>query len=355
MTVSVTTTESSAYAGNGSTTEFSTGFAFDADSWVKVYVYDSAGDRTLKTITTHYTLTGSGTGSAGTVTFLTAPATGETVKIFKVPPYTQTLDLVNGANFDEENVEAALDKLTHLVQYTQSQLNRVLKLTGTSTLTDLEIPDLTGNAGKAMVVNSDGDGYTYATITSSSSVVILDEDDMASNSATGVPSQQSTKAYVDTQVAAASGGLAFISSASVSNNMEIALPSGYTDYLLILRDVGNGGTGGYIECQVSTDALTYDSGAADYDDNTQATADSVYLAPMSTTAFSGIVNIIGARDANAYTSFVINGAATGGSTVVTANNAGARLANQTDVSIKLFPSTGTFGSGTAVLYGYPTS
>ena len=85
MTVSVTTTESATYTGNGSTTAFNTGFAFDADSWVKVYVYTtSTGARVLKELTTHYTLTGAGSGAAGTCTFLTAPATGTQVKMFKV-------------------------------------------------------------------------------------------------------------------------------------------------------------------------------------------------------------------------------------------------------------------------------
>lgn len=55
-------------------------------------------------------------------------------------------------------------------------------------ITNLTTPSATGDAANKSYVDS-------------VAVTILDEDDFASNSSSSVPSQQSTKAYVDTQVA----------------------------------------------------------------------------------------------------------------------------------------------------------
>lgn len=368
MTVSVTTTESPAYAGNGSTTAFSTAFAFDADSWVKVYIYAADGSRTLQTITTHYTLTGEGTGSAGTVTMLTAPATGETLKIFKVPSLDQQVDLVNEANFQESVVEGALDKLTHQVQYLQSQLNRVLKLTGTSTLTDLEVPDVSGQAGKALVVNPDGDGYVYTTIEAGSSVVILDEDDMSTDSATAVPSQQSTKAYVDAQVSAGVGAVELLASGTWSSttSTDLAMPSGYAKFKLIIEDFQGNGAGN-LAARVSTDGVTFDSGATDYDSGgSAANSKIVIMTANGTGSYYAEITILGARNGTAHTTILppFNVNVDSGNTTATPNSTlwgGSRLTAQLDTHLRLLYVNGSLVdqsnalNGKYYFYGYKSS
>ena len=127
MTVSSETNKVS-YAGNGSTTDFSTGFIFLEDSHILVtLVVDATGVETTQTITTDYTLTGSGTGSAGTVTMLTAPATGETLIISRNVPLTQGSDYVENDPFPAETHEEALDKLTMIAQQQQEELDRSLR------------------------------------------------------------------------------------------------------------------------------------------------------------------------------------------------------------------------------------
>ena len=68
MTISTTESRKS-YTGNGSTVAFSFPYKFLADCDLKVYV-----DNVLKTLTTDYTVSGAGSDSGGTVTFVTAPA-----------------------------------------------------------------------------------------------------------------------------------------------------------------------------------------------------------------------------------------------------------------------------------------
>ncbi len=95
MTIS-TTTQRVAYAGNGSGTDFPIPFAwFDDTDIVVREVLTSTGAETLKSLTTHYTLAG-GNGAAGTLTMLTAPASGTRLVITGDTARTQTLQLVAG-------------------------------------------------------------------------------------------------------------------------------------------------------------------------------------------------------------------------------------------------------------------
>jgi hypothetical protein len=112
------------YAGNGVTTAFATSPVVFFDSGdLDVYVVSSAGVATLKTITTHYTVTG-GDGSTGTVTMLTAPATGETLVIVRTLDITQSTDFVNNDSSDAEVAEDTIDRLTMIAQQIDAKVDR---------------------------------------------------------------------------------------------------------------------------------------------------------------------------------------------------------------------------------------
>jgi len=112
MTVSTTTSKVS-YTGNGSTTVFAYTFKIFADAEVTVYV-----DNVVKTLTTHYTVSGAGTASGGNVTFTAGntPASSTSVVLLRNISQTQATDYVENDSFPAETHEAALDKLTMLVQ-----------------------------------------------------------------------------------------------------------------------------------------------------------------------------------------------------------------------------------------------
>ena len=73
MTVSSATTRNS-YSGNGSTTAFAYGFKIFATSDLEVVIRSSAGVETIKSLSTHYSVSGAGDASGGNVTFGSAPA-----------------------------------------------------------------------------------------------------------------------------------------------------------------------------------------------------------------------------------------------------------------------------------------
>jgi len=112
MTVSSTTTKVS-YTGNNVTTVFAYTFKIFAEAEIKVYV-----DNVLKTLTTHYTLSGVGATSGGNVTFTTGntPGTGAKVVLTRSIARTQVTDYVENDTFPAETHEAALDKLTFITQ-----------------------------------------------------------------------------------------------------------------------------------------------------------------------------------------------------------------------------------------------
>lgn len=123
MTISSTTNRVE-YNGNGVTTAFAFGYLFIANGDLKVYL-----DGTLKTITTHYTVTGAGDPAGGTVTFLTAPAAGTgNVVIVNDPAITQGVDLVENDPLPAASLEGALDRLTIVAQRLDSRADRALHL-----------------------------------------------------------------------------------------------------------------------------------------------------------------------------------------------------------------------------------
>lgn len=109
------------YTGNGSTTAFSFPYEFQAGTDLKVYKND-----TLQTITTHYTVSG-GSGLSGTVTFVTAPANGDSVVIYDDPPATQLLDYIANDPFPAESHEGGLDKLTRLARRLVNRMDRAMR------------------------------------------------------------------------------------------------------------------------------------------------------------------------------------------------------------------------------------
>jgi len=125
MTVSSATSRVS-YNGNGSTTVFAYTFrVFDQDD-LTVIIRSANGIETVKTITTHYTVSGVGGAGGGNVTMLTAPASGETITILREQDLIQELDIVPNDPFPASSVEDALDKLTFMVQQHEETLGRTI-------------------------------------------------------------------------------------------------------------------------------------------------------------------------------------------------------------------------------------
>lgn len=115
MTIS-TTASRIAYNGNSATTVFSFPYRFLANGDLVVVEVAADGTETVKTISTHYTITGAGDDAGGSVTMLVAPATGTQLVIYRDTEVVQETDYISGDAFPAESHERALDRLTMILQ-----------------------------------------------------------------------------------------------------------------------------------------------------------------------------------------------------------------------------------------------
>ena len=157
MTVSTTTNKVS-YTGNGTVDTFAYAFPIYANGDLKVY-----DGGTLKTLTTHYTVTGApGTGNV-VFTSGNIPANGNKVVIERILARTQGTDWNNYDKYTSETVEDSVDRLTFIAQEIDEAVGRSVKFA--TTVTDVgtvEVSaDATARANK--IFGFDGSGNMVAT------------------------------------------------------------------------------------------------------------------------------------------------------------------------------------------------
>jgi hypothetical protein len=159
MTISTTIIKNS-YSGDASNDTFAYQFKISTTADMQVIIRSAAGAETVKTLTTHYTVTGAGESSGGNVVFETGhiPAATETVILRRSTTQTQALDLVENDPFTADSVESAFDKNLALVQELQEESNRSIKLSRTNTMTSTEFTvGATDRAGKILAFDSSGE------------------------------------------------------------------------------------------------------------------------------------------------------------------------------------------------------
>jgi len=157
MTISSTTVKVS-YSGNSSTTVFAYTFKILDDDEIQVIIRSSTGTETVKTKTTHYTVSGVGSSGGGNITFLTAPVTGETVVLKRNTTRTQETDYVANDPFPANSHEEALDRVTMIAQEIQEELQRAIKLSKTNTMTSTEFTVAAADrANKILAFDTNGE------------------------------------------------------------------------------------------------------------------------------------------------------------------------------------------------------
>ncbi len=202
MAVSTTTAVVS-QAGNGVTTAVTIPYYFLANSHLVVILkVDATGVETTKTITTHYTVTGAGNPVGGTVTMLTAPATGETLIVKRVVPQTQASRYLNDDTYDVTNIEADFDKMVMLVQDLQRKIDLCIQFPSTETITTT-LESNVDRADTLLGFDSDGD-ISLSTTDAASAAAAAASASAAASSASGA-STSAAAAAVSAAAATAVG------------------------------------------------------------------------------------------------------------------------------------------------------
>ena len=149
MTVSVQTPISS-YTGNGVTTAFSFGYYVGASGDLVVMV-----DGVVQTLTTHYSLTGIGSGSGGTCTFVTAPASGASVVLYRDTDLLRDTDYQDNGDLLAAILDADFDRiwlaLQEVVTGAKTSPRNVRAPVGESLN---ELPEASARAGKVLSFNA---------------------------------------------------------------------------------------------------------------------------------------------------------------------------------------------------------
>jgi len=159
MTISTTTILNS-YSGNGSTTAFAYTFPINTTSEITVIERSATGTETVKsegTGSTNYGIADNGS-AGGTITMVTAPASGTTLLIRRNTDFTQETDYVANDPFPAETHEDALDKLQMQNQELEEELNRSLKISRTNSMTSTEFTtSASDRASKVLAFDSSGE------------------------------------------------------------------------------------------------------------------------------------------------------------------------------------------------------
>jgi len=195
MTIANEDARTGPYNGNGATTAFDYDFKVVDQAHLVVTLTDASSVDTVQTITTHYTVSGVGDEGGGSITMVTAPATGELLTITRDVTRTQEVDLQNRGSFLPNTIERAFDKLTQITQDLSELLNRAVKQPVTSTV-ELTFPAPTGNADKVIGFNSAGTDLEAKTVNTAAYITtptsVLDNQIVRFNGTSGEDFQAST-------------------------------------------------------------------------------------------------------------------------------------------------------------------
>ena len=161
MTISTTIIKNS-YSGDGSVVAFTYAFKITDEDFIEVIVKTNATGaesvRAIGTGSTNYAVTGVGEAGGGTVTFVTAPTSAETVVLRRSTTQTQALDLIENDNLPANSLENAFDKNLSLIQELQEQLDRSIKISRANTMTSTEFTvSATDRANKILSFNASGE------------------------------------------------------------------------------------------------------------------------------------------------------------------------------------------------------
>ena len=217
-------TRRAVYTGSAGTGPYAFSFACLATSDIAVYKNTSK-----LTETSDYSVTLSSSTGTGSVTLASAASSSDTITLVGARALARTTDFVTSGSLTASALNTDFDSLVIFAQQLSEENSRNLKAPvteGISGSTDMTIPAKADRLGKILQFNSstgnpevttfelsgvtassaelnilDGCTLTTSELNQFDGFTIADEDDMSSNSATKLSTQQSIKAYVDSQIA----------------------------------------------------------------------------------------------------------------------------------------------------------
>lgn len=217
MTVASQTSRVS-YSGDGSTTAFAVPFYFLAAGDLKVYKGGA-----LQTLTTNYTVSGAGNEAGGTVTFVSAPTSSQSVVILRDTALTQGVDYAPNDPFPAASHEQALDRLTMISQRLNDKLGQALLIPDDEQLTGT-VPARATRAGKYLTFDATGNPSVSSTDVQSLVTSAQTSAAAAATSATNAATSATLSADSASSAAAVASTINF-SLASFNSSLAATIPT----------------------------------------------------------------------------------------------------------------------------------
>lgn len=156
------------YQGNNATVNFSFPVSLAEQSHLRVILHNNtSGVDTNQTLNTAYNLSGS-TDASGvytngvTVAFASAPSNGTSVVLFRDPPLTQALSLVENDPLPAKQLEKSYDLGVEIAQRLSDRVNRAITFPDGDVNITTQLPNLALRAGKYLAFDSATGDLTVA-------------------------------------------------------------------------------------------------------------------------------------------------------------------------------------------------
>ena len=228
------------YTGNDVTIQFAYDYRILAEDYLKVVVTDLAGDETVLTLDTDYTVAGVGSLSGGYIELVDASQawlhptsnglkTGYSITINGQTPVTQTTDIRNQGPYYPSLHEDAFDKLTMIAQELLATVRRAPLFRYATGVVDRVFPD--PDPGKAIIW-----GPTGQLVNTEVDINAIDQavSDSAASAAAALASENAAAASESAAAVSAANAATFIGSSITLQdygsvlNANLTIPSGAT-------------------------------------------------------------------------------------------------------------------------------
>ena len=173
------------HSGDGATTVFPFTFPIlDESHFIIQEIIVATGVTTSKTLTTHYSVSGTGntTGQtdyiSGNITMLVAPATGVTLVVKRNMPLQQGTRYPTNGPFPAAAHENAIDELTMNDQQQQEHLDRTISFDSSITgfTPTLPVPTVAAHLDGYLKLNAAGTAWEFNTLSTSSGLANVVDD-----------------------------------------------------------------------------------------------------------------------------------------------------------------------------------
>jgi len=139
------------YTCDGAVTVFTFPFPIFIDADILVYE-----DTILKTAVTDYNISGAGATSGGTITFVTAPASGVVLTLLRNLAIKRTTDFQESGEFRSKVINDELDQQVAMTQQVDERVSRTIRLIDTDPDAALMLPDQLNRADKLLAFDNNG-------------------------------------------------------------------------------------------------------------------------------------------------------------------------------------------------------